>query len=72
VIDRRFRPSWDGDSADPLSFADEIGDQPAPVALLNVFDAERNELFPPQSGAEEQAQQRAIALRFQTCITGIT
>jgi hypothetical protein len=29
---------------------------------MDVFDLERNDLFPAQAGAEEQAKQSAIAL----------
>jgi hypothetical protein len=69
---RGFGPYRNGHGADPFPLADEIGDQPAPIALLNIFQLERNELFSSQSGAEEQPEQRAIALRLQALLTRIS
>jgi hypothetical protein len=64
LIDRHFRPSRDRHGADPLSLPDEVDDNPASLPLLKMGDLDRNNLFPPQSDADEQSKQSAIALCF--------
>lgn len=43
TLRRHVRPYRDGNDADPLWFADEVDDQPASVALLNMANLKRNE-----------------------------
>jgi hypothetical protein len=66
-----FAHPRDRHGANPFSLPNEVGNHPAALPLLNMADIERYDLFAPQSGAEEQAEQRAIALRLQTFFTRI-
>ena len=46
-IDRRLAPAGNGHRPNALVLADQIGDQPAPFPLLQVFESEGAQFFAP-------------------------
>ncbi len=52
-IDPRFDPGRYGHQAQPLAFAEQIGDHPAGFSLLEVFDVESQQLRSSQAASEK-------------------
>lgn len=51
VLATELDPHGDGHSANAAAFAVEIGDHPAPLALLNILFGERGQFDPARSAA---------------------
>jgi hypothetical protein len=60
LIDCAFRPHWNRNRTDVLSFANQISDHPVFFANLEVFRSDSNQLCLSQSASDEQRQNRPI------------
>jgi hypothetical protein len=61
-VDRHLHPGRHRRGANPAVFSDNIDNAPATVALLNMCERQRGHFRPPQSAAEEDGEDGAIAL----------
>jgi hypothetical protein len=61
LIDCAFRPHWNWNSTDVLSFANQVSDHPVFFADLEIFRSESNQFGPSQFASDEQRQNRLIA-----------
>src|SRR5579859_5005012 len=62
LIDRAFRPHWNRNCTDVLSFANQVGDYPVLLTDLEIFRPEPNHFGPSQAASNEQRQNRPITL----------
>jgi len=60
LIDGAFRPEWNWNGADVLSFANQVSDYPALLANLEIFRSQSNQFGPPQASANQQRKNRPI------------
>src|SRR5437660_12417525 len=60
LIDGAFRPEWNRNGPNVLSFANQVGYHAALLADLKVFRSESNKFGPSQSASDEQRQDRPI------------
>ena len=65
LIDGAFRPHRDRNSADVLSFANEVSNDRVLLADLEVFHSESHQFSPTQSASDEQRHYRAITFAAQ-------
>jgi hypothetical protein len=61
-IDSSLRPHWHRHSADMLSLADEIGDNPVFLSNLEVIGSQTDELGTPESATNQQRQDGTVTL----------
>jgi hypothetical protein len=61
LIDGTFRPRWNRNCTDVLSFANQVSDYPVLLADLEIFRSESNQFGPSQAASKEQRQNRPIA-----------
>jgi len=66
LIDGAFRPHWNRNGADVLSFAKQVSDYPMLLANLEIFPPESNQFSPSQAASDEQRQNRPIPLASET------
>ena len=59
-IDGAFRPEWNRNGPNVLSFANQVSNHAALLADLKVFRFESNKFGPSQSASDEQRQDRPI------------
>jgi hypothetical protein len=62
LIDGAFRPHWNRNGTDVLSFANEVGDHPVLLTDLEILRSESNQFGPSQAASNEQRQNRPITL----------
>jgi hypothetical protein len=60
IVDGAFRPCWDRNGADVLSFADQVGDHPVLLADLEIYRFQSNQFCPSQAASDEQSQNGAV------------
>jgi hypothetical protein len=61
-IDGAFRPEWNRNGPNVLSFANQVSNHAALLADFKVFRFESNKFGPSQSASDEQRQDRPITL----------
>ena len=66
LIDGAFRPHWDRNGTDVLSFANQVSDYPMLLANLETLPSESNQFSPSQTASDEQRQNRPITLAAET------
>ena len=59
-IDGAFRPKWNRNGPNVLSFANQVSNHAALLADLKVLRFESNKFGPSQSASDEQREDRAI------------
>ncbi|WP_433967994.1 hypothetical protein [Tunturiibacter gelidiferens] len=60
-VDALLDPDRDGNGADAPAFALEVGQDPAPLPLLDSFDVALGQLVPPEGAADQQRQDHVVA-----------
>jgi hypothetical protein len=60
LIDGVFRPHWNRNGTDVLSFANQVSDYPVLFAGLEIFRFESNQFGPSQSAPNEQSKNRPV------------
>jgi hypothetical protein len=58
-------PDGDGDGADASSLPFKVGQDPAPLPLLDSFDVKLGQLVPPQGAANQKRQDHVVAFSFE-------
>ena len=66
LIDGAFRPHWNRNGTNVLSFANQVSDYPMLLANLEIFHSESNQFSPSQTASDEQRQNRPITLASET------
>jgi len=60
-VDSRLRPLWDRHRSDVSTLADQIGDHPVFLPLLDGFQPEPECLAAPQTASQEQGHHGMVA-----------
>src|ERR1019366_2058569 len=60
LIDGAFRPHWNRNGTDVLSFANHVSNYAVLFADLEIFRSEPNQFGPSQAASNEQRQNRPI------------
>ena len=63
-------PERDGDRADAASFAFKVGQDPAPLPLLDGLDVKLGQFVPPQGAANQKRQDDVVAFALQSRAVG--
>jgi hypothetical protein len=71
-IDGAFRPEWNRNGPNVLSFADQVSNYAALLADLKVFRFESNKFGPSQSASDEQREDRPITFASEAAGQRIT
>ena len=66
LIDGAFRPHWNRNGTNVLSFANQVSDYPMLLANLEIFHSESNQFSPSQAASDERRQNRPITLASET------
>ncbi len=61
LIKEHLDPGRNRNRPEPISLPRQVGQHPARVAQLDLFDIERDELGPAESAADQQREQRPVA-----------
>src|SRR5260370_208057 len=69
-IDGTFRPRWNRNGADVLSFANQISDHPVFLSDLEIARSESLQFSASQSAPDEECENRSIALPAQVVCLG--
>ena len=60
LIDGVFRPHWNRNGTNVLSFANQVSDYPVLFADLEIFRFESNQFGPSQSAPNQQSKNRPV------------
>ncbi len=72
LIEGVFRPHWNWNGADVLSFANQVSDYPALLANLKILRSESNEFGPSQAAPNQQRKNRPITFASEVVCRWLT